>query len=81
MTTGPQRSSLSTCKGWSNTSGSSTPTNRPGAPGASRSETAALNRQIDHLLDRCRLRQLPTSSTSALQSPAVEPSPQLTERR
>jgi hypothetical protein len=44
-------------------------------------ETAALNRQIDHLLDDWLLRRLPKSSTSALLSPAVEPSSQLTERR
>jgi hypothetical protein len=44
-------------------------------------ETAALNRQIDHLLDYWLLRRLPKSSTSALLSPAVESSPQLTERR
>jgi hypothetical protein len=44
-------------------------------------EIAALNRQIDHLLDHWLLRRLAQSSTSALQSSAVEPSPQLTERR
>jgi hypothetical protein len=44
-------------------------------------EIAAINRQIDHLLDHWLLRRLPNSSTSALPSPAVEPSPQLTERR
>jgi len=43
-------------------------------------EIAALNRQIYQLLDHWLLRRLPKSSTSALQSSAVEPSPQLTER-
>jgi hypothetical protein len=38
-------------------------------------EIAALNRQIDHLLDHWLLRRLPKSSTSAHQSPVVEPSP------
>jgi hypothetical protein len=36
---------------------------------------AALNRQIDHLLDHWLLRRLPTSSTSALQPPAVDAKP------
>jgi hypothetical protein len=38
-------------------------------------EIAALNRQIDHLLDHWLLRRLPTSSTSALQPPAVDAKP------
>jgi hypothetical protein len=44
-------------------------------------EIASLNRQIDHPLDHWRLRRLPKTSTSPLQSPAVEPSPSLTQRR
>ena len=38
-------------------------------------EIAALKRQIDHLLDHWLPWRLPKSSTSALQSPGVGPSP------
>jgi hypothetical protein len=38
-------------------------------------EIAALNRQIDHLLDYWLLWRLPTSSTSALQPPAANAKP------
>ena len=38
-------------------------------------EIAFLNRQIDSLLDHWRLRRLPKSSTSALQSSAMQAKP------